>query len=368
MQTFGVGIIGFGFMGRMHAYSHINMPLYYGKIPCKTRLVGVATSKPETAEAACQAAGFEFATTDWRELIARRDIHIIHVCTPNKYHAEQVMAALQAGKHIYCDKPLCTTVNEAEEIAALLPTTKVIHQMALNNRFFPATLRARELMEEGFVGEILGLRAAYLHAGSVNRGAALKWKLDPSISGGGVLFDLGSHVLDLVQWLVGNLQIVNCTTHVAYKERPTLDASGKTAAVTGEDAVYITVKTPNGAVGHIEASKIATGTLDELRFEIHGEKGALRFNLMQPNYLEAYDQTAPASKRGWCALETAQAYPSPAIFPSSKVGIGWVRAHTAGLYNFLAALAEGKPAEPGLEVGVQLQHLMAEAYDKATRR
>jgi len=363
--TYGVGIIGFGFMGRTHIHGHLNIPLYYAVPPCRIKLVGIADTVEEAALAGQRAGGFEFATTNWLDLINNTDIHIIHVSTPNMYHKEQVIAALKAGKHVFCDKPLCTSKEEADEIDAILPEVNVTHQMALNNRFFPATMKAKEMIDQDFLGEILALRASYLHAGSVNREVPLKWKLDPSISGGGVLFDLGSHILDLIQHLVGPLTILNCTTHIAYPERPVLGDLKGTVKVSGEDAVYMTVKTPNGAIGHIEATKIATGAMDELRFEIHGEKGALRFNLMQPNYLEVYDQTLPASKRGWCALQTGQGYPKPSIFPPEKMGIGWVRAHTAGLYNFLCAVAEGKPAEPSLKVGIKLQYLMADAYEKA---
>jgi predicted dehydrogenase len=368
MRTFGVGIIGFGFMGRAHAYGHVTLPLYYDPPPCRTRLIGVATSRAETAEAARRALGFEVATDDWRELIDRKDIHILHVCTPNNLHKEQVLAALSAGKHVYCDKPLCTSRAEADEIAAALPRSDVVHQMVLHNRFFPATLRARELVAQGALGELLGLRGTYLHSGSVDPEAPLKWKLDLSVSGGGALFDLGSHLLDLAQHLAGPLRVISCTAHIAYPERPAPGEPGRTAPVEAEDAVVIGVRGANGALGHLEASKIATGAADELSLEVSGAKGALRFNLMQPSYLWQYDQTLPAESRGWRALDTIQAYPKPAVFPSPKAAVGWLRAHAACLHNFLSAAAEDRPAEPGLEVGVQLQHLMADAYELAGLR
>jgi len=367
LQTFGVGIIGFGFMGRTHAYGHINLPLFYDPPPCRTRLVGVATSRPETAEAARHALGFEVATADWRELIARPEIHIIHICTPNKLHRGQVLAALAAGKHVYCDKPLCMNRQEAHEIEAALPAARVTHQMVLHNRFSPAAMRARQLVEEGFVGDVLSLRAAYLHSGSADPAAPLKWKLDSELSGGGALLDLGSHLLDLVQHLVGPLRLLDCHTHIAYPQRPAPGEGGRMVPVTAEDAVLLTVRTQSGAPGHLEASKISTGAVDELKFEICGARGALRFDLMHPNFLWVYDQTQPAAQRGWRALETVQSYPPPAAFPPPKVGFGWLRAHAACLHNFLSAVADGRPADPSLEVGVQLQYLMADAYDMARR-
>jgi predicted dehydrogenase len=290
------------------------------------------------------------------------------VCTPNKLHAEQVLAALAAGKHVYCDKPLCTSRQEADAIAAALTGAKSTHQMVFHNRFFPATLHAKQLVEEGAIGEVLALRGAYLHSGSADPNAPLKWKLSAALGGGGVLFDLGSHVLDLAQHLVGPLRVEACATHIAFPDRPSVDDPSKRVPVEAEDAVVVTVRTENGALGHIEASKIATGAMDELSIEVNGTRGALRFNLMQPDYLWYYDQTESAvGRRGWRGLPTMQAYRPPAAFPPPKVGIGWLRAHAACLHNFLTAVAEGRPADPGLEVGVQVQHLMADAYEKAAR-
>jgi predicted dehydrogenase len=221
------------------------------------------------------------------------------------------------------------------------------------------------MVEEGFLGDILSLRAAYLHSGSVDPNAPLKWKLDSDLAGGGVLLDLGSHVLDLVEHLVGQVSVLDCRTRIAYPERPFSDDPTRFARVTAEDAAFLTVRTTNGALGHIEASKIGTGAVDELRFEIDGSRGALRFNLMEPNYLWVYDQTLPAPERGWRALETVQSYPPPAAFPSPKMSVGWLRGHVACLHSFLSAVVRGKPADPSLQVGVALQYLLAEAYERA---
>jgi predicted dehydrogenase len=367
MQCFGVGIIGYGFMGKAHAYGHLNIPLFYDPEPCHCKLIGVADSIPASLKAAQQALNLEYTTTDWRALIERSDIDIIHVCTPNNMHKDQVIAALQAGKHVYVDKPLCMNVDEAKEIEAVLPSVKTTHGMALNSRFFAAAMRAKELVEAGFLGEPLGFRAGYMHAGSADPNVPLKWKLDPSIGGGGVLFDLGSHIIDLIQHLLGPLQLVNCTTHVAYPERPLFGDPTKKIKVVGEDSVLLTMRAPNGAPGHIEATKICTGAADSVRFEINGSKGALRFDSMQPNYLEAFDLTAPANLRGWCSLETVQNYGKTSVFPPPKMTMGFLRAHTACLYNFLVAVAEGRPADPGLEAGIRLQYQMAEAYEYAKR-
>jgi predicted dehydrogenase len=357
MKELNVGILGFGFMGRAHAYGYLNLPLFYDPVPLRARLHSVCTSHRETAERARALLNFERACTDYREITEDPEIGIVHICTPNKFHKEALLSAMAHGKHIYCDKPLVVNAAEADEIARALPGYGGIAQMAFHNRFFPATLRARELVEEGFLGKVLSFRAAYLHSGSADPEAPLKWKLSREM-GGGVILDLGSHALDLMDHLVGGFESIWCATAIAYADRPAADGSGRVPVET-EDAALMAIRLRGGCLGSVEASKIATGTLDELRFEIHGEKGALRFDLMRPNWLEVYEREG---RGGWQALDTVQDYPKPAAgFPSPKASVGWIRAHAACLHNFLDAIAQGEPAEPSLRQGISIQRVMEAA-------
>jgi predicted dehydrogenase len=366
MQTFGVGVIGFGFIGKVHTYGYLNLPLFYDPPPARFKLVGVATSRPETAQKAAEQGGFVFGTADWRELIARDDIHIIHICSPNSLHLPQLLAAIAAGKHIYCDKPLVVTEEEADQVEAALRDYRGIGQMTLQYRFYPATLRAKQLIEEGFLGEVIGFRAAYLHAGSVDPSRPMGWKQLKS-EGGGVLRDLGSHIVDLMDHLIGPIRSVLTETRILYPMRP--NSRGEMTPVEADDQMLMLARLANGALGTIEASKIATGAEDELRFEIHGDRGALRFNLMDPNYLEAYDLRAPETplggQRGWRRIATVQRYDKPAVFPGPKFAIGWIRGHLHCLYNFLQAVAAGRPTEPSLARGVHLQRMLAAAERSA---
>lgn len=361
-EPLGVGVIGFGYIGKVHAYGYRTMPLFYDPLPVPTRLVGVATSRPETARRAAEQGGFAFGTADWRELIDRRDIHIIDICSPNHLHLEQILAAIAAGKHIYCDKPLVVTAEEAARVEEALAGYQGIGQMTLQYRFYPATLRARELVEEGFLGDLIGLRGAYLHSGSVDPERPMGWKQLAS-AGGGVLRDLGSHILDLVDHLVGPFAEVQAETRVLYPERPL--AGGERVPVEAEDQVLLWLRAPNGALGSLEASKIATGAEDELRFELHGDRGALRFNLMAPNYLEAYDLHAPdvphGGRRGWQRIDTVQRYDGASMLPSPKASIGWMRGHLHCLYAFLRGIATGEQPEPSLAAGVRLQRMLTAA-------
>ena len=366
MQTLGVGIIGFGFMGKVHAYDYRSVPIYYDPVPVQTKLVGVAEVVPERARLAVEQAGFEFSTTDWRELVAREDIRNIDICSPNSLHTEQLLAAMAAGKHIYCDKPLVVGEEAMARVEAPLRSYRGVGQMALQYRFYPATLRAKQLMEEGFVGKVVSFRGAYLHAGSVDPMKPMGWKQLKS-EAGGVLQDMGPHIVDLMAYLIGPFASIYTQTHILYPTRP--NARGEMVPVEADDMMVMLAKLPNGVIGTLEASKIATGAEDELRFEIHGDRGALRFNSLDPNYLEAYDLRAPEAplggSRGWCKIACVQRYEKPGGFPGPKFSIGWIRAHMHSLYNFLEGIATGKQPQPSLQHGLYLQRLLAVAEKSA---
>lgn len=368
LPELGVGMIGYGFMGRMHTYAYQSLPFLYDPPPARFRLVAVCTAHADTARKAAEQGGYERGVTDFRQVIDDPRVHIVHVCTPNTAHREACVAALAAGKHVYCDKPLAATLADAEAIVAAAnraPNSR--HQMTFQYRFLPATLRAKELMAEGFVGRLFSYRAAYLHAGYVEPDRPISWRLDAAASGGGALYDLGSHIIDLMRHLAGEIARVNATLKTFITERP--DGKGGRGVVEVDDLALLQVETADGALGTIEASRLATGTNDELRFELHGDKGALRFNLMDPNWLWAYDHRDPAGPhgglRGFKAIETVQRYPKPAVLPGPKNAIGWMRAHIACLHNFVTCVVEGRPAKPDFADGLAVQRIMAAAQRSA---
>lgn len=360
MKEIGVGIIGFGFMGKAHTYAYKTMPLYYDDLPFRIRLVGVCNRTLSKAQKAKEELGFEFATDNVEDLFSNDNIHVINVCSPNNVHRDHVIGALKAGKHVYCDKPLTATYQEAKDVLDVLNSTDAITQMAFQNRFFPATMRAKEMIEAGFLGNILSFRAAYLHSGSVDPNRPMGWKLEKSM-GGGVLADLGSHVLDLIYHLLGEYKEVFAHNLILYPKRP--HPSGEIVDVEAEDLSILIVKMKNGGTGTIEASKIATGTNDELIFEIHGDKGAMRFNMMDPNWLEVYDNTLPEADfggdRGFKKIECVQRYKSPGgKFVPSKAPIGWIRSHVHSLYNFLDSVHNNRPSTPSIRDGAYIQYVM----------
>ncbi len=362
MKVYRVGILGFGTIGKVHAYGYLNLPLFYDPPPLRARITHVVTSRLETAQKACQMIGADVAGSDFRQVTENPEIDIVHVCTPNHLHREALLSALQAQKHVYCDKPLVATLAEAEEVRAALSDYRGTAQMTFQNRFFPATMRAKQLIDAGALGQVLGFRACYLHGGSAAPEAPVKWKLTAA-AGGGVIADLASHVLDLLDWLIGPFAAVMAETQIAYPQRPSATDPQTTVPVDVEDCVMLLARMRSGALGTIEATKIATGAEDELRLEIHGSRGAVRFNGMDPHHLEVHDAATLSGPlgglRGWNRIDTGHRYPAPAAaVPNPKAAIGWLRSHAACLANFLSAVAQGRPAEPGLEQGIRVQQLM----------
>lgn len=344
MKEFKVGIIGFGFIGKVHAYGYETLKYYYPDAPFRCKILGVCTSRKETGEKAKKEYGIEFTTTDFRQLIDKEEIEIIDISSPNIYHFQQILYAIEKQKHIYCEKPVVCNMKEAIEIEKKLKNFKKIHQVVFHNRFFPATLKTKQLIDKGFIGKPIFFRISYYHSGSVDPQKPIGWKQE---KGAGVLLDLGSHVIDLAYFFLGRFKNVYGKSKILYPERPTRD--GKMIKVEVEDHITILAEMENGATGTIEASKIATGTEDELKYEIYGTSGSIRYNSMQPNYLEIYSLNE--EEKGFKQMPTLGNYPE-SNFPGQKFTVGWIRAHVHSIYNFLKSIYQQTPACPSLFDGI----------------
>jgi len=314
-QQIKIGLLGFGAMGKTHAFAVQNLPFYCEGLPFTAGIHGVATRSMEKSRAICRDHGFAVATDNAAELINSPDIDVIDICTPNHCHTETIRAALAAGKHVYCEKPLCDNEVDAKELAALAAASGKICTVVFNNRHLAAVVRARQLIDEGRLGRILSFDFSYLHNSCTNPARPAGWKQNADICGeGGVLFDLGSHILDLLYFLCGPIARVSGCSQIAFDSRAGLD--GKPWQTNAPEAFYMMATTKDGACGTLTASKLCTGTNDELSFAVYGEKGALRFSLMNPNYLEFYDATAPSAPiggtSGFTRIECVGRYPAPA--------------------------------------------------------
>lgn len=359
-----IGLLGYGFMGKTHAYAVSALPFFFENLPFNAKIVGVATRSLEKSRRVANELGIENAY-DSAEALIRSDVDVIDVCTPNICHESEVCTALLAGKHVYCEKPLADTEDAAAKMATLAKESGKICTVVFNNRHFAAIERAKELIEEGRIGKILTFDFHYLHNSCTDPLRSAGWKQSADICGeGGVLFDLGSHVLDLLVHLCGPVESVTGRSQIAFPERSGLD--GTPWQTDAPEAFYMLLKTQNGAVGTVTASKLATGTNDDLSFRIHGTKGALTFSLMDPNFLGFYDATKSATpyggNAGYTRIECVGRYPAPAGgFPSPKAPTGWLRGHVMSMYHFLNAVYEGKQNAPDFAQGLYVQRIMTAA-------
>ena len=367
MKTLGIGLAGYGFIGKVHALSFLNLPFFYKPLPVQLKMVGVCSSPVADAENGTRQAGFEFATEDYRDLIKRNDIDIISVCTPNYLHRDIIIEALEAGKHVNCEKPLAMDLAEAKEVLECANShPELVAQMCFEYRYTPATLRAKQLILDGFLGRVYSVRTVYLHAGNADPKRPSYWKIQKKYCGGGSLYDLASHIIDLIRFLLGDFAEVFSRLEIFTGSRPVAGNPAQMCKVDVDDLAMLLFKLENGALGTLEATKVATGANDEIRLEIHGEKGAMRFNSMQPNFLEVYDcrdtEEPVGGMRGFKAIETVQRYPDPAIaFPGPKFSVGWIRYHAGNSYDFITNILNGTKPDADMHSGYKVQEVIEAA-------
>lgn len=358
-------------MGRTHAWCWKSLPFFYEGLEYRCELEAVATSRLESAAKAQDAFGFSRTLPDAASLIEDPAVDIVDIASPNHLHRDAILLAAKLRKPLYCDKPLTGGLADALTIEREAPDLDRAGQIVFHNRFLPATMRARQMMEAGQIGETICFRAEYLHSGNVNAGRRIAWK-DRRDFGAGVLYDLGSHAVDLVTWLCGHpIAEVFARQKTLHRMRPSLEDPNVMAEQDSDDMTLMSVVLKGGATGTIEASKIATGKQDELRFEIHGMRGALRFNLMDPNYLDWFDQSDPekplGGESGFKRIHCVQRYEPPAVFPTPKATIGWLRGHQHCLYCFIEAVHGGRPFDPSLARGIAIEKMLDAASRSAQR-
>ena len=308
--------------------------------------------------------GIESYTDNEDDVIFDSEIDAIDICTPNIYHYETAKKAIMAGKHVYCEKPLAVTYAQSLELSRLADEYGVKCHMVFNNRFLSPVLKAKELIDGGKLGRVLSFSASYHHSSALDVNKT-GWKQDKDICGGGVLFDLGSHVVDLIYYLCGSFKSVYGKSQIAFPQRK--GVNGNDWSTNADEAFYILATLECGGVGTITVSKITTGSNDDLSFEIHGEKGSIRFNLMNPNFLEFYSCDANdgsyGGERGYTQIECVNRYPSPGgVFPGIKAPIGWLRGHIGNYHSFVDCVVNGKEPSISFKDGAYVQLVLEKAY------
>ncbi len=367
-----IALIGGGFMGRTHSNGYHQARTFFD-LPMEPVKKVICDRELENAQKLAERFNWEEVQTDWREVVTRPDIDIVDICTPVHTHAEIALAAIQAGKAVYCEKPLSSTLAEANGLVAAARAAGVTNMCNFNTRATPAVALAREMIDEGLVGQVFEWRSVFLQSWLIDPGFPLTWRLRKETAGAGALGDLGSHSLDLARFLVGEISAVSGQLHTYTKERPVpikdigrnSIPSGKMGAVTVDDAAWATLRFENGAFGSMEASRMATGRLCAHRFEIHGSQGALAFDFMRMNELDYFNNNDSRRLQGWKTIHaTTPAHPFMKYWWPAGHSIGYEHSFTHAIVQFIEGMAAGKPVTPSFEDSARVQAVM-EAIERS---
>ncbi|MER7722995.1 Gfo/Idh/MocA family oxidoreductase [Streptomyces sp. NPDC096323] len=377
----GVGMVGYAFMGAAHSQGWRTAGHVF-ELPMRPVLAAICGRDRTAVEAAAGRHGWAVAETDWRALIARDDVQLVDICTPGDSHAEIAIAALEAGKHVLCEKPLANTVAEAEamtEAAARAAARGQVAMVGFNYRKVPALTYARTLIAEGRIGTLRHVRATYLQDWLVDPASPLTWRLKKDQAGSGALGDLGAHIVDLAQYLAGELLVgVSAVTETFVRERPLpggrsgglggVAAGTESGAVTVDDAALFTGRLASGALASFEATRMAAGRKNALRLEINGELGSLAFDLERLNELSFHDHTEPATTAGFRRiLVTEPEHPYLEAWWPPGHALGYEHTFIHQARDAVRTIAEGTPPVPSFADGLQVQRVLAAVEESAAK-
>ncbi|UNS99778.1 Gfo/Idh/MocA family oxidoreductase [Streptomyces tubbatahanensis] len=369
----GVGMVGYAFMGQAHSQGWRTVGRVFD-LPLTPALAAVCGRDPAAVRTAAQRLGWAAAETDWRALIARDDVQLVDVCTPGDSHAEIAVAALEAGKHVLCEKPLANTVAEAEAMAAAARAARERGQVAMvgfNYRRTPALALARRMVSEGRLGDVRHVRVSYLQDWLVDPAFPLAWRLRKETAGSGALGDLGAHAIDIAQHVAGSpLAGVSAQTETFVKERPLGDGApaGELGAVTVDDAAVFTGRLVSGALASFEVTRVAAGRKNALRVELNGTAGSLAFDLERLNELEFHDHTQAAGESGFRRiLVTEHDHPYLEAWWPPGHGLGYEHTFTHQARDLVHAIATGTRPAPSFEDGLQVQKVLAAVEESAEK-
>ncbi|RRS02232.1 Gfo/Idh/MocA family protein [Glycomyces terrestris] len=365
-------MVGYAFMGAAHSHAWRTAPRFFD-LPLAIEMTALAGRDAERVAAAADKLGWNSVETDWRRLVERDDIDLIDICVPGNLHAEIAIAALEAGKHVLCEKPLANSVEEAERMTAVAEAAKAQGAVAMcgfSYRRTPALSLAKRLVDEGRLGEIRHIRAQYLQDWLTDENAPLTWRLDKSKSGSGSLGDIGAHIIDAAQWIAGsNVTGVSAILETFVKERPVGGdfvglgghggADGPKGPVTVDDAAVFTARFDNRAVGVFEATRFALGRKNAMRVELNGSKASLAFDFEDMNSLWFYD-SADGPNSGFRKIQaTEPEHPYTGNWWPVGHGLGYEHAFTHQVVDLANAIAAGEQPTPSFADALQVQRVLA---------
>jgi predicted dehydrogenase len=368
MPEINVALIGHRFMGKAHSNAYRQVRRFFpGKlIPRMKVLCGKACV--EELEETARLYGWEESDCEWERVVARKDIDMVDVSTPGYLHHPMVIAAAEAGKHIICEKPLANSLSEAKDMLKAAEKAGVMHMVNFSYRRVPAVAFAKQLIDEGILGDVYHYHGAYLQDWIIDPEFPLVWRLEKRFAGSGALGDIGAHAIDLAEYLNGEIQGVTGMLTTFIKERP-LPAEGEGAwgakgqkgkgKVTVDDDANLLARFKNGSVGVFESSRFAGGRRNFNTWQVYGSKGSMVFNQERMNELELYDRTEPSDRQGFRTISVTEAsHPYVgAWWPPGHI-IGYEHTFVHAIRDFLAAVEKDRLPESNFRQGVRNQAVL----------
>jgi len=359
-KVLNVGMIGYGFMARTHSNAYRKVSNFFD-LEYQPVLKTVCGLVEAEAQAFAEKWGYESYTTDWRKVVADKDIDIIEICVPNNRHAEIAIAAAQAGKIVICEKPLALNSEEALRMTEAVEAAKVPNLVSFNYRRIPAVTLAKQLIDEGRLGKIFHYRANFLQdwtiSADVPQGGMATWRLDAKAAGSGVTGDLLAHCIDLALWQNGPIQNLTAMTETFVKERKNVE-TGTVEPVKIDDACIFFCRFANGSIGNFESTRYARGHKALFTFEINGELGSLRWDLHDLHRLQYFNYRDEGILRGWRSIHVSDSdHPYMKNWWVPGLQIGYEHSFVHQIADFLQGLAKGTPVSPTFREALATQRI-----------
>lgn len=372
-KTFRVGMIGCRFMGRAHSNAWRQAPKFF-PLKANVEMHTICGRQPANTQTARAQLGWQHATTDWREIVESPLIDIVDISVPPDLHAEIAIAAAKNGKHILCEKVFALNVKQAEQMLAAATKAKVVHMVCHNYRRIPAIVLAKKLIAEGALGKIYHFRARYAQDRLADPEFPLDWRLQKDSSGGGVHYDINSHIIDLGRYLVGEFKQVLGLVNTFIPERPLADSLAKGQRKMGKVAVPDSAAflgwMENGVMANLEATRYALGRKNHIEIEINGSKGSIYFDFEDMNKLKFYNGADPADRRGFREIQVTEregVHPYIAHWWPPGHGLGYEHTFVHTIADFVNACAEGKSVQPTFEDGLKNQQVLAAVEESSAK-
>ena len=370
-RNVNVGLVGYSFMGKAHSHAFKDMGFFFPDAEGMPVMKAICGRNKENVMSAANEFGWEGYETDWRELISREDIDLIDISTPGDSHAEIAIAAAESGKHVFCEKPLANNLSDARAMAKAVKNAGVKSMVAYNYRRVPAVALAKQLIEEGRIGQIYHWRAVYLQDWIMDPNFPLVWRLQKEKAGSGPHGDLNAHIIDLARYLIGEIVEVTGMQETFIKERPIVDeidsalgattgTSTRTGPVTVDDTTLALARIENGAVGSFEATRFAGGRRNGNRFEIIGSKGSITFNLEKMNELQYFNREDEDHIQGFREIIVTEGiHPYMDRWWPPGHTIGWEHTFIHEVYDLMQAIAGSNHfLHPDFDEGVRDQAVL----------